>query len=190
MLQDPAGPVQPSDGQPAQERPKQAKPNIDWAAIEADYAAGAESIRSLGRKYGISERAIRYHAKRHAWVRRSADRLGIIRERLSQAGSQGIPRASPAEIAERLTEEAQLDASDLGCGLRVARTVLRRLEAMAESAETPQELRVVAQAADSAVATIARIRALAEPADHVITIERAWSPAETPGPADHAPDLT
>ncbi len=49
-----------------------AKPPIDWAAIEADYRAGTMPIREMARWYSISESTIRTRAKVGKWVRTSA----------------------------------------------------------------------------------------------------------------------
>jgi hypothetical protein len=43
---------------------------IDWAAIARDYFAAAKSIRAIARdRGGVTEAAIRKHAKRHKWIR-------------------------------------------------------------------------------------------------------------------------
>jgi hypothetical protein len=160
---------------------------IDWEQIETDFTAGAESIRALARRHGISEVSIRRRAKKYGWVRRHGDRLAAIRERVSQTTAQDAPRADPATVAARLAAEAEQDASDLAAGLRVARTVLRRLEALTEDVGSAQDLRTVALAADSAINTILKIRQVLAPAGTpAIIIERsyAFTPTGDPSPSD------
>lgn len=160
---------------------------IDWARVEMDFTAGAESIRAIARRYGISEVSIRRRAKKYGWVRRYGDRLAAIRAQLSQATAQDAPRASPSEVAERLAAEASRDADDLAAGLRVARTVLRRLETLTEDAGSAQDLRTVALAADSAVNTILKIRQVLAPAGTpAIIIERSYglTPTGDTSPSD------
>jgi hypothetical protein len=160
---------------------------IDWAQIEADYVTGAESTRALARRYGITEVSIRRRAKKYGWTRDPAGRLAAIRSQLSQAAAQDAPRASPAEVAARLAAEASRDADDLAAGLRVARTVLRRLETLTEDAGSAQDLRTVALAADSAVNTILKIRQVLAPAGTpAIIIERSYglTPTESHPPSD------
>ena len=41
----------------------------DWEALEAEYRAGAASIRELARKYDVSDTAIRKKAKADNWER-------------------------------------------------------------------------------------------------------------------------
>jgi transposase-like protein len=41
----------------------------DWEAIEAAFRAGAESIRAIADKHGISDTAIRSHCKKHGITR-------------------------------------------------------------------------------------------------------------------------
>jgi hypothetical protein len=159
----------------------------NWAEIEAAYTAGTDSLRGLSRRFQVPLTTLRRRIQRYGWVRQSAARLNILRERLAQQEAHGSARASPAEIAERLAEEAAQDASDLGMALMTARTILRRLREVAETELTPTGLRTIAEAVHRATETIFRIRRLDQPAEETVVIERAYTPAEAPEPADHAP---
>jgi transposase-like protein len=160
---------------------------IDWARVEMDFTAGAESIRAIARRYGITEVSIRRRAKRHGWVRRYGDRLAAIRSQLSQATAQDAPRADPAEVAEKLASEIEKDCADLNLALMTARVILRRLHEVAETEPTPQGLRTIAEAVHRATETIFRVRRLDDqPAAQTVIIERSYglTPTESNPPSD------
>lgn len=57
-----------------------------WGAIAVDYAANELSIRKIGRKHGVSDAAIRQHAKKAGWPPRGfAEQLREVIEDASQA---------------------------------------------------------------------------------------------------------
>lgn len=64
--------------------PKAAAPkkDVDWAALEVRYRGNSESLRSLGAFFGVSEAAIRQHAKRHEWQRDLSKRIEIATDAL------------------------------------------------------------------------------------------------------------
>lgn len=78
----------------------------DWEAIEREYRAGQFSIREIGRRYGVSDTAIRKQATEHGWQRALADKVREkAREKLVridglQGGSQA-PHANDEEIADQ-----------------------------------------------------------------------------------------
>jgi transposase-like protein len=45
---------------------------VDWTSIATEFYDTAKSIRSIAQAVGVSETAIRKHAKRHGWHRPSA----------------------------------------------------------------------------------------------------------------------
>ncbi|MFP2872619.1 terminase [Acetobacter tropicalis] len=51
------------------------KSSIDWAAVEADFRAGAQSNRQLSEKYGVAESSIRKRIKAEGWVRTNASKV-------------------------------------------------------------------------------------------------------------------
>lgn len=51
------------------------KSSIDWAAVEADFRAGAQSNRQLSEKHGVAESSIRKRIKTEGWVRTNASKV-------------------------------------------------------------------------------------------------------------------
>jgi hypothetical protein len=45
------------------------KRSPDWGSIEREYRAGHESVRAIGRRYGVSYEAVRKRARAGGWVR-------------------------------------------------------------------------------------------------------------------------
>jgi hypothetical protein len=45
---------------------------VDWTSVATEFYDTTKSVRSIARAAGISETAIRKHAKRHGWRRPSA----------------------------------------------------------------------------------------------------------------------
>jgi hypothetical protein len=78
--------------------------SVDWEAIEREYRAGQLSVREIARRSGVTEGAVRKHAKDGGWTRALAEKVReAVRERLvrgdsSQSGSQS-PR--DAEIIDK-----------------------------------------------------------------------------------------
>jgi len=53
------------------------KKSPDWERIEAQYRAGAMSLREIAAEHGITEGAIRKRAKRDEWIRDLAEKVRI-----------------------------------------------------------------------------------------------------------------
>ncbi|KAF0811369.1 hypothetical protein IGB42_04135 [Andreprevotia sp. IGB-42] len=106
--------------------------NIDWIALQADYAAGLCSVRKLAAQYGISEAAVRNNAIRHGWLRVATpargnagsvaanDTLRQLAHAATLAGmvSQRCPKAlvdsvSALPAAEGLADAADASAADI-----------------------------------------------------------------------------
>lgn len=51
------------------------RPNYDWEKIEAEYRAGAMSVREIGRRNGPAEGTIRKRAKKQGWKKDLARRV-------------------------------------------------------------------------------------------------------------------
>ncbi|WP_024873147.1 hypothetical protein [Tolumonas lignilytica] len=75
--------------------PKQEKKQVDWESLETEYRAGILNNCELGKKYGVSEGAIRKKAKALDWVK---DISGKI-----QARAQELVRKR--EVREKVREE-------------------------------------------------------------------------------------
>lgn len=103
----------------------------DWQAIEIEYRQGKKSGRALAEEYGISEKAIRNHAKKEGWAR---DPAGAQRERV-KAHFAGSPQSSP-QCGVRTTEESTTRAIDIEeLALGNAELVLSRIRADLEDKE-------------------------------------------------------
>jgi len=51
------------------------KKQVDWEAVEGGYPAGVLSLRQIAIKHGISDTAVRKHAKAHGWERDLSQRV-------------------------------------------------------------------------------------------------------------------
>lgn len=78
------------------------KSAIDWAAIEAEYRAGRQSIRAIAKWYKISDAAIRKQAKKHGWT--------VANQKQSSQQTQGanlpsvvLPVGEPPKVEEVIT---------------------------------------------------------------------------------------
>jgi DNA-binding MurR/RpiR family transcriptional regulator len=156
--------------------PQHAQPSPDWESLEAAYRAGAWPVRELARRFGVPEATIRYRAKRLGWIRTAAFRQAI-HTRL-QAQLELPP--PPDQTAEALLREAEEATNAFALALETARRIIRRLYEAAEAEQSPQALRVIAEALDRSVSTLTRIHAFTQPEDNTIVIERSPERAEAP----------
>lgn len=77
---------------------------IDWEAIEREYRTGQFSNVELGKRFGVSESAIRAHGKRYNWKKDLVKRVQKgIKERLVRDEVRD-PNASDEEIAQAAIE--------------------------------------------------------------------------------------
>jgi hypothetical protein len=60
---------------------------VDWTGVATEFYDSTKSIRSIARDLGVSETAIRKHAKRHGWRRPSA---------VAHAATRGVSRLAGA----------------------------------------------------------------------------------------------
>lgn len=83
-----------------------AKPKaIDWEAIERDYRAGILSLREIAKTQGISDTAIRKHAKANGWERDLTDRVNEkVRTQLVRAEVRTANPQTEREIVEVAAE--------------------------------------------------------------------------------------
>jgi hypothetical protein len=79
----------------------------DWEAIESAFRAGSLSIRTIADQHGISDAAIRKHAKKHGWQRDLTEQVRqTTKSKLVRAdGSHELPRTD-AEIIEEASDAA------------------------------------------------------------------------------------
>lgn len=132
------------------------KKQPDWNAIEGEYRAGVESIRAIAEKYGVSDTAIRKQAKSKGWSR---DPASTKRQIVKAAMAGGSQQSSQIEL-RTIHEAAAADVADMERGLRINRLCLVNLETAAQSATEPKEIKVIVEAASSAIESIRRIRGL------------------------------
>lgn len=128
------------------------KKNVDWAAVEADYRAGALSENSIADSYDISRALLRKRAKKNGWSRDDAPKVKIaVRKKLAVAALKeaGIRRHTQAAAVE-ITAENQ--AGVVIRHRRQAHTYQRLVERMFEeltlSSESAGRLVELAKAAD------------------------------------------
>ena len=105
-----------------------AKPPIDWPAIEADYRAGTMPIREMARWYSISESTIRTRAKVGKWVRTSAQ---------ASAHPARVAEARPQTLRTPLTLVTTDPKAIVGRGRNL---VLRLLDELDTVTTCPGEL--------------------------------------------------
>jgi hypothetical protein len=114
------------------------KAQTDWEAIERAFRANQLSLREIGRKFGVTDGAIRKRAKKEGWQRDLGDLVRKeVREKLVRR-SVRTPNADPKQAVD--------EASDVGvtvveCHRRDIQN-LARLEAklLAELEDQPTKL--------------------------------------------------
>jgi hypothetical protein len=101
----------------------------DWVAIEVAYRAGTLSIREIARQHGVSDTAIRKHAKAAAWTKDLSARVRIqVRESLVREGSRHCELAGIKPSDAAIVDEAA------AIGVAVVRSHRRDIEAVREAA--------------------------------------------------------
>jgi len=94
---------------------------IDWADIERDYSTSPMSVREIARWHGVTEAAIRKHAKKAKWVRPE-----------TAPGSQQEPRTPPpvkVYVGTVLTPENTTPEAIVDRGRALAMRMLDELDA-------------------------------------------------------------
>jgi len=138
------------------------KLKADWIAIEGAYRSGKSSLREIASAHGITEAAIRKHAKAKGWLR---DPEGSKRERV-KALMAGVCSQEGSQFASRTIEsEALEDERDMRLGLQAARLGLQvaalGLKEMRESGELdPKNAKSWSETVALNVRTIRLIRGL------------------------------
>jgi len=134
-------------------------PQADWVAIEGIYRAGVKSIRDIAIDHGISDTAVRKHAKKHGWLR---DPEGTKRQ-MVRAALSGFSVDGSQFAVKTLGEETSQDIRDMEGGLAVARLCIERLQLVVVDSKDPREIKVIADANKVAIETIRKIRGLDDP---------------------------
>lgn len=124
----------------------------DWEAIEAEYRAGLISNSELGRKYDISEGAIRKRAKAQGWTKdltakvQTAVRDKLVREEVRATNTRTNSRTD-AEIIEAAAETAvqvvQIHRRDVRNGRLICAALFAELQ------DTSANSEIIAESIDS-----------------------------------------
>jgi len=148
----------------------------DWEAIGRDYRAGQVSVREISRQHGVSEAAIRQHARKYGWSRDLSARIRQgVRSKVAQ---------HEAVYSEHATEETVSEAVEKGVEIvHGHQAQLRRLKARLErvGAKLDEWLDPVERDGDEAVMRIfaskgdgvaSLLQALTASTERVIRLER------------------
>lgn len=124
----------------------------DWEAIEAEYRSGTVSNSELGRKYDVSEGAIRKRAKALGWTKdltakvQTAVRDRLVRAEVREANARTSSRTD-AEIIEAAAETAVQVVQIHRRDVRHGRTICAAL--FAELQDTSANRELIAECIDS-----------------------------------------
>ena len=104
------------------------KPTADWASISVEFHRPNVSIRAIARAHGISEAAIRKHAKRHRWRRPGAPHdpgVGHLAKILadSLAAIDGVLERSRLFVAAMVA--LKVDPADIAAAFAISETALQ-----------------------------------------------------------------
>lgn len=109
----------------------------DWEALEAEYRAGAASIRELARKYDVSDTAIRKKAKADNWERDLTEKVQervrskLVRTEVRTHNARE-PVRTEAEIIEAAAENAvqvvQIHRRDVRNGRNICAALFAELQ--------------------------------------------------------------
>ena len=117
----------------------------DWEAIEAEYRSGTISNSELGRKYDVSEGAIRKRAKAQGWTKdltekvQTAVRDKLVRAEVREANARTSSRTD-AEIIEAAAETAVQVVQIHRRDVRNGRTICAALFAELQDTSANREL--------------------------------------------------
>lgn len=124
----------------------------DWEAIEAEYRSGTISNAELGRKYDVSEGAIRKRAKACEWTKdltakvQTAVRDRLVRAEVREANARTSSRTD-AEIIEAAAETAvqvvQIHRRDVRHGRSICAALFAELQ------DTSANRELIAECIDS-----------------------------------------
>jgi hypothetical protein len=75
---------------------------VDWGLVANEFYDSIKSIRSIGRAFGVSDAAIRKHAKRHGWHRPSA---------VAHANARGVSHLADALQSQLASVDSVIERS-------------------------------------------------------------------------------
>lgn len=152
---------------------------IDWEAIEREYRAGQLSVREIGRRYSVTDGAIRQRAKREKWPRDLSDqvreevRSELLRSELRSESSREAVRTAAARGVEivrqhramlgKLFSDASRLQDEIGrllgreiSTMSEAELAARAMEILSRTVERQQKLERVAFSLDAPAQDAAR----------------------------------
>jgi hypothetical protein len=75
--------------------------DVDWAAVKADFAAGALAWPEMVRKHGVSQSTIERRARREGWTR--GGRAKLLADRIAAGQARAGVRPRQAELGRTVT---------------------------------------------------------------------------------------
>jgi hypothetical protein len=75
--------------------------DVDWTAMEADFAAGALAWPEMVRKHGVSQSTVERRARREGWVR--GGRAKLLADRIAAGKAKAETGPGQAELGRTVT---------------------------------------------------------------------------------------
>jgi transposase-like protein len=117
-----------------------ANEKVDWEEIAAAYRAGSLSIRAIAEKHGISDTAIRLHAKKHGLTRDlSSSVRQATRSKLALATVKDAEGKTDDEIVSDAADENALIVLDHRVGLSKWRKIVNKYSDSLEKMKITEE---------------------------------------------------
>lgn len=117
----------------------------DWEAIERDYRAGILSIRELASQHGVSDTAIRKHAKKHGWTRDLTAKVQerakalVVRAEVRTANNLRTERELVEEAAQTVAAVQMLHRRDVAAGRGLVELLMTQLHEAASHRDDIEE---------------------------------------------------
>lgn len=148
-----------------------------WIEIHTRWISTSDTLRDIGKDFGITEAAIRKRAQKHAWGARNAPERKREMVRAWTAGAIPGSRGAPNPADEGIIREATWDVEAMDTAAKIGRQILDRCQYLLElkrldkdhkvtddpALTDPKELKATAEAARAAMEMIRRARNLDEP---------------------------
>lgn len=193
---------------PATTPPPAAQP-VDWEGVERDYSANLLSLREIGKRYGVSEGAIRKRAKRDGWTRDLAIRIQSKADDLVRKDAVRSEVRSQNAVSERDIVNANAEAvsqirlghrSDISRARRLVGSFLSELEQTTDGGDMLEQLGLLMRREDKngvdklndlyhkvigLSGRVTNLKALSETLKNLVALERqAWGLDEPVKPPD------
>lgn len=113
-----------------------------WETARADYEIRGDSLSEIGRRYGVSQRAVAKQAKFGSWVRGRSSEIAemkasaVIEYAKAEKQSSDLPNFLRQEIDDLVTERLQQE----GVLASLSNAIARKARIMANNAETLDEI--------------------------------------------------